>query len=389
LIAKTLRLFGSSVLLLASFQTARVATAAAEADIIDLLSAGRIRTSATWCYKKPGPERCATTLHVKDGSLVLEGVGCGSFRVPVNGSNGRQSAKIDGNTITVSVIGKNGTGVNTYELSSDLTQCSHTVECPAGFQAKVFSCAVERNTPTPAVVQQAPPAKTSSEPKTGSEANTGSETKTGSERSEQGPPPPAPGGEPVAAQSYMAAARSLKEQDPNYNSLLAAALIFRRAAAAFQAAGDTASAQAAIDEVQTVESFVKLANERGGNRENQNRCGVLRGNALACYDRATRSRPASSSAPNPERGAFLDCVKTYCSAMQSASCPMPIFGKDNAGFCFTAATDDLDRHPQNSPACPPGKHLASALSAGEPICQDDAAGLPKPQPGSRSTKAGR
>jgi hypothetical protein len=42
----------------------------------------------------------------------------------VNGSNGRQSAKIAGNTITVSVTGKNGTGVNTYELSPDLTQCS-------------------------------------------------------------------------------------------------------------------------------------------------------------------------------------------------------------------------------------------------------------------------
>jgi hypothetical protein len=385
---------------------ARVApAAAAEADIIDLLSAGRIKTSATWCYKKPGPERCATTLQMKDGSLVLDGVGCGSFRVPVNGSNGRQSAKIDGNTITVSVTGKNGTGVNTYELSSDLTQCSHTVECPAGFQAKVFSCAVERNTPAPAVVQQVPPAKMSSEiktssepkpssePKTGSDAKTGSETKASLEKSEQGPAQGAslsvPGVAPVAAQSYMAAARALKEQDPNYNSLLAAALIYRRAAAAFQAAGDTAGAQAAIDEVQTVESFVKLANERGGNRENQNRCGVLRGNALACYDRATRLRPAASSAPAPERGAFLDCVKTYCSAMQSASCPMPIFGKDNAGFCFTAATDDLDRRQENSPACAPGKHLVSAPGAGEPICRDDATGSTKPEPASRSPKAGR
>jgi hypothetical protein len=358
------------------------AAAGSESDIVDLLSTGRIRASATWCYKKPGPERCATTLHIKNGSLVLEGVGCGSFQVPVNGSNGRQSAKIDGNTITVSVTGKNGTGVNTYALSPDLTQCSHTVECPSGFQAKVFSCSVERNTPAPAVVQQAPPAKTSSEIKTSSEP------KPGSEKSEQAPPS-APGVAPVAAQSYMAAARSLKDQDPNYNSLLAAALIFRRAAAAFQAAGDTASAQAAIDEAQTVESFAKLANERGGGREIQNRCGVLRGNALACYDRATRLRPASSSAPSPERGAFLDCVNAYCSAMQSASCPMPIFGKDNAGFCFTAATDDLDRYEQNSPACAPGKHLVSPPGAGEPICQDDATGSTKPQPRSRSTKAGR
>src|SRR5262249_55007804 len=115
-----------------------------EADVIDLLSTGRIKTLATWCYKKPGPERCSSTLRVKDGSVLSEGVGCGSFRVPVNGSNGRQSAKISGNTLTVRVTGKDGVGVNSYELSSDLSRCSHTVQCPAGFQAKVFSCSVER-----------------------------------------------------------------------------------------------------------------------------------------------------------------------------------------------------------------------------------------------------
>jgi hypothetical protein len=321
---------------------------------------------------------------MKNGSLVLDGVGCGSFQVPVNGSNGRQSAKIEGNTITVSVTGQNGTGVNTYELSPDLTQCTHTVGCPAGFQAKVLSCSVEGNLPARAVTQQGPPAKTSPEAKTSSETKSGSEVKTSSEKSEQ---TPAPGGAPIAAQSYMAAARALKEQDPNYNSLSAAALIFRRAAAAFQAAGDTARAQAATDEAQTVEGFAKLANERGGDAENQNRCGVLRGNALACYDRATRLR--SASARRPEAGAFLDCVKTYCGAMQSASCPMPIFGKDNAGFCFTAANDDQDHHPQDSPACAPGKHLVSPPGAGEPTCEDDAAGSTAPQPGSRSTKAGR
>ncbi len=169
-IATTLRLFGSLVLLLASFEMARVAMAAgSESDIVDLLSTGRIRTSATWCYKKPGPERCATTLHMKNGSLVLDGVGCGSFQVPVNGSNGRQSARIEGNTITVSVIGQNGTGVNTYEVSPDLTQCTYTVECPAGFEAKVFSCSVERDRPAPAVTQQAPPAKASPEIKTSAE----------------------------------------------------------------------------------------------------------------------------------------------------------------------------------------------------------------------------
>jgi hypothetical protein len=125
-----LRVLGLWALLLTSFQ---IATAYGdEAEVIDLLSGGRIKTSATWCYKKPGPERCAVTLQIKDASLVLDGVGCGSFRVPVNGSNGRQTAKISGNTLTVSVTGSNGTGVNTYELSPDLTQCSYAVECPAG-----------------------------------------------------------------------------------------------------------------------------------------------------------------------------------------------------------------------------------------------------------------
>jgi hypothetical protein len=154
----TLRPFQLSAFVLASLQLAPVATAVGdENDVIDLLSNGRIKTSATWCYKKPGPERCAVTLHIKEGSLVLDGVGCGSFRVPVNGSNGRQAARITGNTISVSVTGGNGTGVNTYELSPDLTQCSYAVECPAGFRAKVFSCSVERNAPIQASAQPRSP----------------------------------------------------------------------------------------------------------------------------------------------------------------------------------------------------------------------------------------
>jgi hypothetical protein len=43
-----------------------------------------------------------------------------------------------------------------------------------------------------------------------------------------------------------------------------------------------------------------------------------------------------------QAGAILDCVKTYCSAMHKANCPMPLFGKENAGFCFATAADDPD-----------------------------------------------
>jgi hypothetical protein len=367
-----LRLFGLGGFLLASVQIALVvSTFANDTDVIDLLSTGRIKTSATWCYKKPGPERCGVTLSIKDNALVLEGVGCGSFRVPVNGSNGRQSAKITGTTITVSVAGSNGGGVNTYELSPDLSRCSYTVECPAGFQAKVFSCSVEGNAPTQATVQQ------------------GSPVEPVPKKDVQSRPPQVPRATQVDGQSYMAAAAALKEQDPSYNSLLAAVLTFRRAAAAFQAAGNVAQAQEANDKAQTLEGNIKIASEKAGLRDNQNQCGVLRGNALECYVRATRLRPDSLSS-STEGGAFRDCVKTYCDAMQSGKCPMPIFGKDNAAFCFTAATNDPDHIPQDTPTCAPGKHLVSSpKKGGEPICQDDATGSTKSQPGSRGTKAGR
>jgi hypothetical protein len=338
-LSATLRLSGLSAILVTGFHVVPAAIAYGdEADVIDLLSTGRIKTSATWCYKKPGPERCSVTLHMKDGSLLLDGVGCGSFRVPVNGSNGRQTAKISGNAITVTVTGKDGTGVNTYQLSTDLTRCSHTVQCPAGFQAKVFSCSVERKAPTQAVAQP------------------GSSATAALKNAEQSFPPSgaqdahAPR---VDAQSYMEAARDLKERDPTYNSLSAAVQTFRRAAAAFDAAGDIARSQIATNEAQTLENDIKDAKRRVGLKEDQNQCGMLRGNALQCYARATRSQSSPLSAPLPAAGpvgAFVECVKTYCRAMQQANCPMPLFGNDNAGFCFATATEDHDLAGQKSSA---------------------------------------
>jgi hypothetical protein len=335
----TLRSLGLSTLVVTGFHVVPAAVAYGdETDVVDLLSTGRIKTSATWCYKKPGPERCAVTLHIKDGSLLLDGVGCGSFRVPVNGSNGRQTAKISGNAITVSVAGKNGTGVNTYELSKDLTQCSHTVECPAGFQAKVFSCSVERNAPTQATAQP------------GSSATA---TLRNAETS-----PPSSGAQDahapqVDAQSYMEAARDLRDRDPTYNSLSAAVQTFRRAAAGYDAAGDSARSQTAANEAQALEKDIKNAERSVGLKEDQNQCGMLRGNALECYARATRTRPSPFSVPIPTAGplgGFVDCVTTYCRAMQKANCPMPPFGKDNAGFCFAAPAEDHDLVQQKSAA---------------------------------------
>jgi hypothetical protein len=392
----TLRLFGPWALVLTSLQIAPVAIAFGdERDVVELLTTRRIKTSATWCYKKPGPERCGVTLHIKDGSLVLEGAGCGSFRVPVNGSNGRQTAKVTGNTISVSVTGNNGTGVNTYELSPDLTQCSYAVECPAGFRAKVFSCSVEGNVPT----QASAPARSSdtavaqkdehSPPVSSTETrptkDAASDTQTGTCSDLTGinrsilKDCPSASGARIDAQSYMDAAQALKEKNSNYNGFSAAAMTFRKAAAAYQAAGDTARAQAAANEAQLLEGMIKIADERAGRHNNQIQCGTLRDNAQQCYIRTTRSQPDVSSASIAQVGqssAFLDCVKTYCSAMRNANCPMPIFGKDNAGFCVTAATDENE---QESPTCGPGKHLVLAAAAGEPVCQVDGNSLPAPK----------
>ena len=329
------------MLLLAALQIAPVAPAKSdEAEVVELLSTGRIKTSATWCYKKPGPERCAASLHIKEHFLRLDGVGCGSFRVPVNGSNGRQTAKFHGNTLTVTVIGRDGSGVNTYELSPDLTQCTHRVGCPAGFQAKVFSCSVERDTPRSAVGEQGPPAIAALE-------NEEQSAHRGRAQSFQA--------RSVDAQSYLDAAKDLKEREPSYNSLLAAVQTFRRAAIAFGAAGDIIRARAATAEAEMLENEIKDAEHGLELKQDQNQCRILRGNALECYSRATRAQqsPSSELMRAGQARAFLDCVKTYCDTMRTASCAMPPLGKDNTGFCFATATGDEYSDQQEIPAAKP------------------------------------
>jgi hypothetical protein len=201
----------------------------------------------------------------------------------------------------------------------------------------VFSCSVERNAPTPAVAERR------------------SSAIAALKNSEQSPPP---GGAQSAhapridAQFYLDAAKDLKEREPTYNSLSAAVQTFQRAAAAFDAGGNIAGARAATDEAQALENDIKIAERRLGLKENQNQCGMLRGNALECYSRATRLQTSPSSEPMRvgQAGAFLDCVRTYCGAMQKANCPTPLFGKENAGFCFTATTDDPDVAQEKSSA---------------------------------------
>jgi hypothetical protein len=64
------------------------------------------------------------------------------------------------------------------------------------------------------------------------------------------------------AQSYMQAAKTVKESDTSYNGWSAAAQQFRKAQAAFKAAGDLANATAAAEQAQTLENARKIADQK-------------------------------------------------------------------------------------------------------------------------------
>jgi hypothetical protein len=71
------------------------------------------------------------------------------------------------------------------------------------------------------------------------------------------------------AQSYMQAAQTVKQSDPTNTGWSTAATLFRKAAAAFQAAGDLAQAQAAAEQAQTLETGLKIANAKATQPANQ------------------------------------------------------------------------------------------------------------------------
>src|ERR1700722_19097136 len=64
------------------------------------------------------------------------------------------------------------------------------------------------------------------------------------------------------AQSYMQAAKTLKQSDTSYNGWNVAAAQFRKAAAAFKAAGDLAQADAATEQATMLEDALKIADEK-------------------------------------------------------------------------------------------------------------------------------
>jgi hypothetical protein len=85
----------------------------------------------------------------------------------------------------------------------------------------------------------------------------------------------------IQAQSYMQAAQTVKQSDPSYSGWSTAASQFRMAATAFQAAGDLINAAAANDQAQTLETALKIANEKGA-QVNRSEIGAVARPGAAC-----------------------------------------------------------------------------------------------------------
>ena len=298
----------------------------------------------------------------------------------MNGSNGRQSAKIERNTITVSVTGKNGTGVNTYEVSPDLTQCSHTVGCPAGFQAKVFSCSVEGNLPARAVTQQGPPAKTSPEVKTGPEVLKGWKSKQSRKPKQFRKPKQAQKGVGRGRNRRLSAPRQLLRnptwwpQEPSRSKTrTTTACRLRhsyscRAAAAFQAAGDTARSQAATDRKRKrwTASSNWQTNE-GETRKTRIGAGFCAATPLQCYDRATRfTISLIVAAQSAEAGAFLGIASKPDPAARCnwRAARFQSLAKIMPGSVSQRPTAIRIVIRRTARACAPGKHLVSPPRCG-------------------------
>jgi hypothetical protein len=221
----------------------------------------------------------------------------------------------------------------------------------------------------------------------------------------------------IEAQSYMQAAKTLKQSDTSYNGWNVAAAQFRKAAAAFKAAGDLAQADAATEQATVLEDALKIADEKAKQQSSQGSldtaprpsesqlasnsspasqasptdlCEILHGNADKCYRGAIGIGPGGGPIPESgQAGAFLACVRVNCSAMAQAKCAMPIFGtKRSLGYCLTLASEDPDFVKRRDAACPVGKHLFFIPDSSEPVCQDNANGSGEPQPGSNSTITG-
>ena len=213
------------------------------------------------------------------------------------------------------------------------------------------------------------------------------------------------------AQSYAQAAQTVKQSDPTNTGWSTAAALYRKAAAAFQAAGDLAQAQAATDQAQTLETALKMANAQAVQapiappngqsstqqpaRDISRACTEFLRNRLKCNLRgasdlrpeengsdADKSLPVTPSASG-QAGAFRDCVSLYCRAAIALGCP----NSDTSLVCNGLKQTESGPCEGGLPL-KPGQHLIFPDGATEPKCEDNALDQINPQDGPNSTITG-
>jgi hypothetical protein len=113
-------------------------------------------------------------------------------------------------------------------------------------------------------------------------------------------------GQLTKAQSYMQAAQTVKDSDPSYNGWTAAAAQFRKAAAAFELAGEAARAMAANAQAQTLEDGLKIANRMAAPSQ-----GASNG-AAASPASDPASEPAPVAVANADSGSTSFNIPTPC-----------------------------------------------------------------------------
>lgn len=133
------------------------------------------------------------------------------------------------------------------------------------------------------------------------------------------------------ARSYMQAAKTVKQSDASYSGWSTAAQQFRKAEAAFKAAGDLANAAAASDQALTLENALKIADQKSNPGAAASQPQPSSQPNLSPVDQASNSCPPLGPASywqNTPNAAY--CASANCVERASAYYGMMCFPQDQS-----------------------------------------------------------
>jgi hypothetical protein len=136
------------------------------------------------------------------------------------------------------------------------------------------------------------------------------------------------------AQSYMQAAKTVKESDPSYTGWAAAAAQYRKAEAAYRAAGALAQAAAAAEQALTLENALKIADQKAGQ-------GAAAGQSPSAVPQAVPSAPAGQSynacPPAAPPGPWQGTNAQYCATANCVERGSALYGM----LCFPSSPNPV------------------------------------------------